>query len=424
MEELEKKVKELEDEIAKINEQLKEKSDEATKEEKEERLKEIEEEVDKLNEEKAKLEESRKSVIKQMEIRSKAAFNPVASYLPGRSAGLEARKIDNTELEKRTAFMEYILTGKIPEKRADAITLTTDASAVVPNTIMKRVIKELKEYGQIWARITKSNVKGGISIPVATLKPKATWVGENTVADKQKYPVNSNVSFLYHKLQCRVAISLEVDTTTLEVFEDSLVDAMKEAMIVALEQAVLNGTGNKQPLGITKHENVKVVELTEEEIRTYRGWIKAKKAVPASYKKRISFILNDSDFTNYIEGMVDSNGQPVGRVNYGLNGKETTKVLGKEAILVEDDYLPSFDTAEAGTVFGVICDLSDYLFNSNMEIVIKRYFDEDLDQWITKATLIGDGKMSSTQSVVLLKKKATSTKADGEGKGTQETPQV
>ena len=383
MEELEKKVKELEDEIAKINEQLKEKSDEATKEEKEERLKEIEEEVDKLNEEKAKLEESRKSVIKQMEIRSKAAFNPVASYLPGRSAGLEARKIDNTELEKRTAFMEYILTGKIPEKRADAITLTTDASAVVPNTIMKRVIKELKEYA-----------------------------------------VNSNVSFLYHKLQCRVAISLEVDTTTLEVFEDSLVDAMKEAMIVALEQAVLNGTGNKQPLGITKHENVKVVELTEEEIRTYRGWIKAKKAVPASYKKRISFILNDSDFTNYIEGMVDSNGQPVGRVNYGLNGEETTKVLGKEAILVEDDYLPSFDTAEAGTVFGVICDLSDYLFNSNMEIVIKRYFDEDLDQWITKATLIGDGKMSSTQSVVLLKKKATSTKADGEGKGTQETPQV
>ena len=289
---------------------------------------------------------------------------------------------------------------------------------------MKRVIKELKEYGQIWARITKSNVKGGISIPVATLKPKATWVGENTVADKQKYPVNSNVSFLYHKLQCRVAISLEVDTTTLEVFEDSLVDAMKEAMIVALEQAVLNGTGNKQPLGITKHENVKVVELTEEEIRTYRGWIKAKKAVPASYKKRISFILNDSDFTNYIEGMVDSNGQPVGRVNYGLNGEETTKVLGKEAILVEDDYLPSFDTAEAETVFGVICDLSDYLFNSNMEIVIKRYFDEDLDQWITKATLIGDGKMSSTQSVVLLKKKATSTKADGGEKGTQETPQV
>ena len=122
--------------------------------------------------------------------------------------------------------------------------------------------------------------------------------------------------------------------------------------------------------------------------------------------------------------MVDSNGQPVGRVNYGLNGEETTKVLGKEAILVEDDYLPSFDTAEAETVFGVICDLSDYLFNSNMEIVIKRYFDEDLDQWITKATLIGDGKMSSTQSVVLLKKKATSTKADGGEKGTQETPQV
>ena len=293
-------------------------------------------------------------------------------------------------MEKRQAFMEYILTGKVSEKRADAITLTTDASAVTPNTIMQRVIKELREYGQIWARVTKSNVKGGVSIPVATLKPTASWIGENTVADKQKYPVDGKVSFLFHKLQCRIAISLEVDTTTLEIFEDSLVEALKEAMIVALEKAILSGSGEGQPLGIINHKNVKEVEL---------------KAVPASYKKRISFILNDSDFTNYIEGMVDENGQPVGRVNYGLNGEETTKVLGKDAILVEDDYITPFDTAEDGDVFGIICDLSDYIFNSNMEIVIKRYFDEDTDQWITKATLIGDGKMSSKQSVVLLKKK-------------------
>ena len=405
MEELENKIKELEEKIAKLEEQLKEKGEEATKEENEERLKEIEEEVDKLNAEKAKLEESRNATIKQMEIRSKAAFNPVASYLPGRNAGNNARKIDNTDMEKRQAFMEYILTGKVSEKRADAITLTTDASAVTPNTIMQRVIKELREYGQIWARVTKSNVKGGVSIPVATLKPTASWIGENTVADKQKYPVDGKVSFLFHKLQCRIAIGLEVDTTTLEIFEDSLVEALKEAMIVALEKAILSGSGEGQPLGIINHKNVKEVELTAEEIKTYRGWIKAKKAVPASYKKRISFILNDSDFTNYIEGMVDENGQPVGRVNYGLNGEETTKVLGKDAILVEDDYITPFDTAEDGDVFGIICDLSDYIFNSNMEIVIKRYFDEDTDQWITKATLIGDGKMSSKQSVVLLKKK-------------------
>ncbi len=404
MEELENKIKELEEKITKLEEQLKAKGEEATKEENEERLKEIEEEVDKLNEEKAKLEESRSAVIKQMEIRNKAKFNPVASYLSGRNAEL-VNKTGKDEMEKRQAFMEYILTGKVSEKRADAITLTTDASAVIPNTIMQRIIKELREYGQIWARVTKSNVKGGVSIPVASLKPKAEWVGENKVADKQKYPVNANVSFLYHKLQCRIAISLEVDTTTLEVFEDSLVDAIKEAMVVALEQAIINGSGEKQPLGIAKHTEVKEVELDEDEIKTYRGWIKAKKAVPASYKKRISFILNDADFTNYIEGMVDQNGQPVGRVNYGLNGEETTKVLGKEAILVEDDYLPSFDTAEEGNVFGIICDLSDYVFNSNMEIVIKRYFNDDTDEWITKATLIGDGKMSSKQSVVLLKKK-------------------
>lgn len=420
MEELENKVKELEEEIAKINEQLKEKSDEATKEEKEERLKEIEAEVDKLNEEKAKLEESRKTVIKQMEIRSKTAFNPVASYLPGRNAGLEARKIDNVDLEKRTAFMEYILTGKVPEKRADAITLTTDTGAVIPNTIMQRVIKELREYGQIWARVTKTNVKGGVSIPVATLKPKATWVGEGKTAEKQKYPVDANISFLYHKLQCKVSVTLEVDTTTLEIFEDSLVEAIKEAMVVALEQSIISGDGEKKPLGIIKHTDVKVVELTAEEIATYKGWIKAKSKVPSKYKKRIAFILNDADFTNYIEGMVDKNGQPVGRTNYGLNGEETSKVLGKEAILVDDDYLPSFDDAEVGEVFGIIVDLSDYIFNSNMQMSIRKYFDEDDDEWVTKATLIGDGKMASKQSVVLLKKAVTVAKKNEEPKTPQE----
>ena len=406
MEELENKIKELEEKISKLEEQLKNKGEEATKEENEERLEEIEKEVDELNKEKAELEESRSKLIKQVEVRKKADFNPIASYSIGNSVNNVGGngEMNKKELEKRQAFMNYILSGKLPEKREDLVTLTTDASAVIPATIMKRVVTELKEYGKIWAKVTKSNVKGGISIPVATLKPTATWVGEGKVADKQKYPVSGNISFLYHKLQCRVAVTLEADTTTLEIFEDSLVEAIKEAMVVALEQSILSGDGDKKPLGIINHEDVKTVEITEDEISTYRGWIKAKKQVPARYKKRINFIINDSDFTNYIEGMVDLNGQPVGRVNYGVNGEETTKILGKEAILVENDYLPSFDDAEIGDVFGVIVDLTDYIFNSNMQMVIKRYFDEDTDEWITKATLIGDGKMSSKQSIVLLKK--------------------
>lgn len=403
MEELENKIKELEEKISKLEEELKKKGDEATKEENEERLEEIEKEVDDLNKEKAELEESRSKIIKQVEVRKKASFNPIATYRMGTSANVGG-DMNNKDLEKRQAFMNYILTGKLPEKREDLVTLTSDAAAAIPTTIMKRVVTELKEYGQIWAKVTKSNVKGGVSIPVASLKPKATWVGEGKVADKQKYPVDGNISFLYNKLQCRVAITLETDTTTLEVFEDSLVEGIKEAMVVALEQSIISGDGNKKPLGIINHEGVKTVELTEDEIATYKGWIKAKKEVPARYKKRINFILNDSDFTNYIEGMVDKNGQPVGRVNYGLNGEETTKVLGKEAILVEDDYLPSFDDAQVGEVFGIIADLTDYIFNSNMQMVIKRYLDEDTDEWITKATLIGDGKMSSKQSIVLLKK--------------------
>ncbi|HAT4306199.1 TPA: phage major capsid protein, partial [Clostridium perfringens] len=60
---------------------------------------------------------------------------------------------------------------------------------------------------------------------------------------------------------------------------------------------------------------------------------------------------------------------------------------------------------ENDAVFGIIVNLKDYMFNSNLQTAIKRYFDEDTDEWITKATALGDGKLSDSQGVILLKKK-------------------
>ena len=42
------------------------------------------------------------------------------------------------------------------------------------------------------------------------------------------------------------------------------------------------------------------------------------------------------DFDGYIDGMTDKNGQPIGRVNYGIDGGETYRFGGKEVITVEE----------------------------------------------------------------------------------------
>jgi HK97 family phage major capsid protein len=179
-------------------------------------------------------------------------------------------------------------------------------------------------------------------------------------------------------------------------------------MVVAIEEAIINGTGTGQPLGITKDtriEDKQKVDITTASICKYQTWTTVFGKVPRKYRNGIVLIMNDSDWSKYIEGMVDSSGQPIARVTYGLNGTIDERLLGKEVIVVED-YLPSIDDADVGDIVGIIIKLSDYMLNSNLQMMFKRYFDEDTDEWINKSTMIADGKLGDKNGVILLKKAA------------------
>ena len=77
--------------------------------------------------------------------------------------------------------------------------------------------------------------------------------------------------------------------------------------------------------------------------------------------------MNQSTFDTGIDGMEDKNGQPIGRTNYGVNGEETYRFMGKNVETVEDDVLPSWDDANEGDVIAVFMNFSDYVINTNME---------------------------------------------------------
>lgn len=332
-------------------------------------------------------------------------FNPLATY--GLS-GTDKRSSEEKDMEYRKAFMDYVLGGReIPQElRANVTTLTTDIGAIIPNTLMNKIIEKLKFYGNIFSRVTITNIKGGVTIPVASAKPTASWVGEGVVADKQKKEVKGTVTFAYHKLQCRVAVSLEADTTSLSIFESNVIDNVYEAMVIAIEEAIINGTGVKQPLGITKDTTIPAAQkivVKPSELKTWAKWSKVFAKLPLSKRNGAVLILNSETYEGDILGMVDENGQPVARVTYGLDGGETYRFKGKEVVQVED-HLPSFDAAATGAVFGIIVNLKDYMVNSNLQMTIKRYFDEDTDEYITKSTALLDGKLADTQGVLLLTK--------------------
>jgi HK97 family phage major capsid protein len=314
--------------------------------------------------------------------------------------------------EYRIAFMNFCKTGLMPKEflNADTHTGASDASAVIPTTIMQEIIKEMKTYGQIFSRVRKTNVKGGMEVPILSLKPVATWIGEDTVSDRQKVTANTKVTFSYYGLECKVAVSLLADVTTLDIFESTIVQLIVEAMTKALDLAIIKGTGSGQPTGITVDSRIpagNVITLAAADFTAWDSWKKKVFAkIPLSYRAGGSFIMAAGTFEGYIDGMVDANGQPIGRVNYGITDGPQERFGGREVILVEDDVIAPYESAAVGDVVAVFCKLSDYCINSNMQMSMYRWLDHDTNQWVDKALLIADGKILDPNGVLIIKKGA------------------
>ena len=106
-----------------------------------------------------------------------------------------------------------------------------------------------------------------------------------------------------------------------------------------------------------------------------------------------SFVMNQSTFDTGIDGMEDKNGQPIGRTNYGVNGEETYRFMGKNVETVEDDVLPSWDDANEGDVIAVFMNFSDYVINTNMEMQVVKWTDHD-NNWSRKQALLNHAKQA------------------------------
>ena len=306
-------------------------------------------------------------------------------------------------VEYRKAFMDYVLRGKtIPaEFRSDAVTSTTDIGALVPPTTLNKVVEEIKSYGMILPLVTKTAYPNGIAIPTSDVKPVATWVNEGAGSDKQKKATGSIV-FAHHKLRCAVAVTLESEYMSYSAFEAAVVSNMAEAMSRALEEAIITGDGNGKPEGIL-HDTTKGTTINYGSL-TYNALTKAEGELPQAYENGAVWVMSKKTFMEFV-GMTDSNGQPIARVNAGINGVPQRTLLGRTVVLTE--YVPSFATTlTEGTVFAFIYKMSDYCLNTNFNIGMKIYEDNDTDDIVRKSIMVCDGKPVDTHSLVKLAYKA------------------
>lgn len=379
------------------------------------------EELAKYEKEVKDLQEERTAIIQQQEQRTSllaaiaagevtdANGNPTAptvlrSIKPADGSGAEQRTAVNKyeTMEYRKVFMEYVTRGvTIPkEYRQDAVSQTTDVGAVIPTNVLNQIITKLESVGNILAKVTRTAYKGGVTIPKSTVKPVATWTTQGKGSDKQKQDTSGTVTFAYHKLRCAVAVSLEVDTMAITAFENLLINNIVEAMTKALEQAIISGTGAGQPKGITA-ETADAGQTVEIAKPAYADLIAAEGNLPVAYEKGAEWCMSKKTYMNYY-GLTDSNGQPIGRINYGLAGKPEYTLLGRPVNVC--DYLPSFANAENNSIVGFLFNFKDYVLNTNYAMGVKKYENNDTDDMVTKGIMLADGKVVDTGSYVPLKK--------------------
>lgn len=316
-----------------------------------------------------------------------------------------------SSMEYRRAFMNHVMNGAaIPQKfvNADQNTKTSDAGAVIPTTTMERIIEKLEDAGKLYNLVTKTAYKGGVSVPTSTAKPTASWLSEGAKGDRQKKVVGS-ITFGYHKLKCSVSISLEMSVMALSVFENTIVNNVSTAMIKAIENGILNGTGSGEPKGILEETppTGQAIEVAAAGKLTYSLLCDAEAALPEAYENGAVWVMSKKTFMKFI-GMVDDSKQPIARTNYGLGGKPERALLGRPVICTEN--MPTYtDSVAADTIFAAIFKFDDYLLNSNLEMTIKSFEDNDTDDTVTKAIMIVDGKAVDTNSLVTLTKKKASS---------------
>ena len=385
------------------------------------------EEVATLEQEVTDLQEERKGLLAAQERRKKlleniAAGNPVDDNGNGAEPTLlrnfngangagEPGNGENQNGDKygsmayRKAFMQYVCRGTaIPaEYRSDAISTTTDVGATIPTTVLNQIVEKLENTGMILALVTRTAYKGGVSIPVSTVKPTATWVNEGAGSDKQKKDITKGgmITFAYHKLRCAVAVSLEVDTMAISAFETLLINNIVEAMTKALEQSIIDGNGTGKPKGILA-ETPAEGQTVKSAAPAYADLIAAEAALPQAYENGAVWCMSKKTFMSYY-GLTDTNGQPIGRVNYGIAGKPERTLLGRAVVCC--DYVKSYEKSlAAGTKFGFLFNFKDYVLNTNYAMGVKKYEDNETDDQVTKGIMLVDGKVVDKNSLVVLEK--------------------
>lgn len=407
-------------EVRSINEELAELGEE---------IAETQEEIDAIGEEEPKEGEQR-GIPQEGEIRELPPAN--ATLVNGNVAGTFRQQTGITQvrenedpfgtLEYRRAFMRYAQTGEaIPAnlyQRDGSPANTNTLGATIPTTVLNEFINEIRKvYGNLYAKVRKLNIQGAVKVPIAELQATFKWINESTVSPRQDGgEIDEFVMFEYNVAEIRVSQSLLSSIVAIDLFEREIVRIMMIAYMQAMDTGIVKGTGNGQMLGILNDPRVMnqeghIIQMSAADINNWTAWRKNFFAkLPLGYRAG-EFIFPLATVDAYLETMADANNNPIFRQATGLEVNDgdamdpNGRFFGRRISLVEPDIITDFDSAQSGDVIGIFWQPEEYAINTNMAFGMRRWFDEDRNEWVNKMLTVVDGKVLNPRGFYIFTKK-------------------
>lgn len=299
--------------------------------------------------------------------------------------------------EYRNAFMKDLMGIKLDEVEVRALTSASDsAGAAIPVQTMNMVIEKLEQTSALYNLVSVSFIPGGVRFAVADAKNDASWKTEGSDGT----PTDDTVKEVVlggHELIKLVEITAKVKAMTIPAFEAYIVNELAKKMAIAIENAILNGTGNGQPKGILATGVVtNAVQYTKAGM-TYKELLTILASLPTMYHSGATFVCPRALFFADILGMETASGEKVVVVDAQSPAK--FNVLGYPVVIA--DRMP-VDTI----LFG---DLSYYKFNFAQGIEIG--YDDSVGfksgKRVYRGLAVADGQLALDESFVKATRKTT-----------------
>ena len=267
-----------------------------------------------------------------------------------------------TELEER-AFEAHIR-GEVLQERADANLTSGDNGAVIPSSIVNKIIKKVHDICPIYQLATKYNIGGTLSIPYYDEKD-----GNITMAYATEFSELESTSGKFKSIELKGFLAGALSKISKSLINNSqfaivpfVVNEMAASISRWIENELLNGTTDKVE-GLSKVAGITAASSTA---ITTDELIDVQEDIPDVFQANAIWIMNKKTRTA-IRKLKDNDG------NYILNKDATSRwgytLFGKDVYTSEN--MPEMAAGKRAILYGDMSGLAVKV-SENMEIAVLR----------------------------------------------------